>query len=201
MTSNRHIEIPPMSAVAFTMAAGEVLRIEDSMGGQPGDLVAFSLPDLGETFSPARTRVEERAVRVAAGSRLWTNALPPRVMFTLLEETAGRHDLLYLPCCRYALETRFNVSRDGCHERLVRALAPWNIPSIRLPEPLNLFFTVGVEPSGQIGIGDHTSQPDDAIILRAEIDCLVAVATCSVPKQNGANTGYHLTITTPPSLA
>jgi len=200
MTSDRHIEIPPISAVAFTMAAGEVLRIEDSAGGQPGDLVAFHLPDLEETFSPARTRVEERAVRVSAGNRLWTNALPPRVIFTLLEETAGRHDLLYLPCCRYALETRFNVSRDGCHERLVRALAPWKISSIRLPEPLNLFFTVGVEPTGRIGIGEHTSHPGDALTLRAEMDCLVAVATCSVPRQDGENTGYQLTITTPPAV-
>lgn len=183
-----------MSAAAFTVAAGDVLRVEDTAGGQPGDLVAFNLHDLQETLGQARTRVEERACRVAAGNRLWTSALPPRVMFTVLDETAGDHDLLYLPCCRYALEKRFGVSRDGCHEQLVRALAPWGIPAARLPAPLNLFFTVLIEPSGRIGIGEQTSRPGDCIVLRAEIDCLVAVAACSAPRVNGENTGYRLTI-------
>jgi len=194
MTTERYIEIPPMSATAFTVAAGERVRIEDYAGGQPGDLVAFNLHDLEETFSQARTRVEERVCRVAAGNRLWTSALPPRVMFTLLEETAGCHDLLYLPCCRYALETRFGVQRDGCHEHLMRALAPWGIPEARLPAPLNLFFTVQIEPSGRIAIGEQTSRPGDAITLRAEMDCLVAVATCSAPRREGENTGYRVRI-------
>jgi len=201
MAAARHIDIPPMSAVAFTVAAGNDLRIEDSAGGQPGDLVAFNLHDPEETFSQARTRVEERACRVAAGDRLWTSALPPRVMFTVLDETAGAHDLLYLPCCRYALESRFGVSRDGCHERLVRALAPWGIPAARLPAPLNLFFTVWIEPSGRIGIGEQTSRPGDGITLRAEMDCLVAVAACSAPRPDGENTGYRLTISGPPPVA
>jgi len=183
-----------MSAVAFTVAAGGRLRIEDCAGGQPGDLIAFNLHDLEETFGQARTRVEERNCRVTAGSRLWTSALPPRVMFTVLEETAGIHDLLYLPCCRYALETRFGVSRDGCHEQLARALAPWNIPSTRLPAPLNLFFTVLIEPSGRIGIGEQTSRPGDSITIRAEMDCLVAVAACSAPRVKGENTGYRVEI-------
>ena len=190
----REIAIPPLSATAFTVAAGEVLRIEDTFGGQPGDLVAFNLHDLEEAFSQARTRVEEQSCHVAAGNRLWTNAQPPRVMFTVLQETAGEHDLLYTPCCRYALEIRFHVSRDGCHEHLVRALAPWGIAGSRLPDPLNLFFTVRIEPTGKLGIGKHISQPGDAIVLRAEMDCLVAVAACSVPRQNGENTGYRVTV-------
>lgn len=195
MSSERQFDIPPLSATAFTMAVGEVVRIEDYAGGQPGDLVAFNLHDLEEVFSQARTRVEEQSCHVAAGNRLWTNAQPPRVMFTVLDETAGEHDLLYTPCCRYALETRFNVSRDGCHENLVRALTPWDIAGSRLPEPLNLFFTVWVEPTGKLGIGKHISQPGDTIVLRAEMDCLVAVAACSVPRQQGENTGYRVTIT------
>lgn len=194
MTRERFLGVAPMSAQAFTLAAGDRLRVEDCAGGQPGDLVAFVLPDLNETFSQARTRVEERAVRVGPGHRLWTSALPPRVLFTVQEETAGHHDLLYLPCCRYALETRFGVSRDGCHEQLVRALAPWGITDERLPAPLNLFFTVWTDADGRIGIGEQTSQPGDAIVLRAELDCVVAVAACSAPRPHGDNTGYHLCI-------
>ena len=104
-------------------------------------------------------------------------------------------------CCRYALETRFGVSRDGCHERLVRALAPWGIPAARLPAPLNLFFTVWIEPSGRIGIGEQTLRPGDGITLRAEMDCLVAVAACSAPRPDGENTGYRLTLSGPPPVA
>lgn len=187
------ITIEAKSARAFTLHAGQVIRIIDVVGGQAGDLVAFNAHDLTEVFSPARTRVEERTCRVTTGARLWTNVLPPRVLLTVVEDTAGGlHDLLYLPCCRYALETRFQCVEDGCHEHLMAALAPWSID--RLPEPLNLFFHVRVDEEGAISFGDPPSCAGNTIALRAEIDCLVAISTCPVPHPGRECSGYRVEI-------
>ncbi|MSS70825.1 MAG: urea carboxylase-associated family protein [Candidatus Latescibacteria bacterium] len=190
MTSRKRI-IPPASAEAFTVQKGQILRIVDLVGGQPGDLVAFHLHDLEEAFSQARTRVENRAFRVTLDHTLWTDAAWPRVMFTVAADTGGGHDLLYTPCCRYALERRFGVSRDGCLENLARALAPHR--ARRVPDPLNLFFNVHTDPAGPMHIGAPLSGPGDRIDLRAEMDCLVAVATCAAPKAT-PSTGYEIEI-------
>lgn len=186
--------IPPMSARAATVGAGQVIRIVDVEGGQPGDLVAFNADDLAVVFSQARTRVENRSVQAKQGHALWTNALPPERMLTIVADTCGSHDLLYTPCCRYALEKRFAASRDGCHEHLAEALEPWGIAPECIPDPLNLFFRIQVDASGALTIGKPPSHAGDYIELRAEMPCLVAVATCAVPIPGRENSAYRVTV-------
>jgi uncharacterized protein YcgI (DUF1989 family) len=190
----QQIEVPPMSARAFTVARGQRVRIIDVAGGQPGDLVAFHAHDLQERFSQARTRVENRTCRIGAGHQLWTNAQPPRVMLSVTGDTGAGHDLLYTPCCRYALEKRFGVSRDGCLEHLLQALAPWKIGTGQIPDPLNLFFSVDLAADGSLTIAAPRSRPGDYLELRAELDALVAVSTCSVPIAGRANSPFAIEI-------
>lgn len=188
------IPIPPRAARAFTVRAGQTVRIVDVAGGQPGDFVAFKMADLSVRFSQARTRVENRKIRVTAGDALWTNQAVPRIMFTIVSDTCGSHDLLYTPCCRYALEKRFDVCRDGCLENLIRALEPWDVSPRQLPDPLNLFFSVSVDQNGHMDIRDTTSSPGDFIELKAEVDCLAAVSTCAVPLPGRQNSAYEIRI-------
>ena len=103
-------------------------------------------------------------------------------------------DLLYSPCCRYALEKRFDCARDGCLEHLTAALAPWGIPPQDVPDPLSLFFRVERTADGQVSLGRHDSQPGAWIELRAEMDCVVAISTCSVPLPEKPSTGYRVEI-------
>jgi len=194
MTNVKEVHIPPMSARAFTVDRGRTIRITDLAGGQPGDFVAFRADDLSIKFSQARTRVENRTVRVTKGHTLWTNAMWPEAMFTITEDTCGAQDLLYVPCCRYALEKRFSVSRDGCLENLSRALEPWGVQTIEIPDPLNVFFDVRVSVEGDLEIGEMTSKPGDFLDLRAEMDCLVGISTCSVPVSGRENSAYLVSV-------
>lgn len=186
--------IPPLSARAFTLARGQHIRVTDSAGGQPGDLVAFNAQDLAERFSQSRTRVENRVYRVTTGHALWTNAVPPRILLTIVADTSANHDLLYTPCNRYALKKRFGVDRNGCQENLAASLAPWNVKLEDIPDPLNLFFNVIANPQGAIAMGNHQSRPGDFIELRAEMDCLLAISTCSVPIPGQVNSGFEIAI-------
>lgn len=184
-----------MAAEAFFAAKGETLRIIDEKGGQPGDFVAFNARDLTERFSQSRTRVENMAYRITHGHMLWTNAVPPRIMLTIMTDTSGHHDLLYTPCNRYVLEKRFGVSREGCQEHLAASLAPWHIKVQEIPDPLNLFFNIVANVTGGLSIGDHRSRPGDFIELRAEMDCLIAISACSVPISGKPNSGFKIIIT------
>ena len=190
MSEARSFEIPPRSARAFEVAAGETVRITDTEGGQPGDLIAFRRDELNVRFSQTRTRVENGKVRVGESDSLWTSTQPPEAMLTIVRDTGGPHDLLYTPCCRYALEKRFGVSEDGCLENLAQALAPWGIVQADIPDPLNLFFRVSVDSDGRMQIAPSDSPPGAFIELRAEMPCLLAVSTCPVPVAGRRPTGY-----------
>ena len=190
----QEVVVPPMSAKAFSVGSGQTVRIVDTRGEQPGDLVAFKASDLSVKLSQARTRVENHKVAVTQGDNLWTNTFPPEVMFTITRDTHGTHDLLYPPCCRYALEKRFGVSRDGCLENLAIALEAWAVKPHEIPDPLNLFFGVSVNDAGVMELREPTSKPGSSIDLRAEMDCIVAVSTCSVPLPAKENSEYHIEI-------
>jgi len=186
------IRIPPMSARALRVGAGQIVRIIDVEGGQPGDFVAFKADDLSIKFSQARTRVENRTVRVTRGHSLWTNTFPPEIMFAITADTCGAHDLLYAPCCRYALEKRFNVCRDGCLENLVEACKPWGLDPRDIPDPLNVFFDVRVTAAGGTEIAKPPSRAGDFVDLEAKMECLVAVSTCAVPLPDKENSSYKV---------
>ena len=194
MTASQKITVPPMSAAAFVADAGQTVRITDVQGRQAGDFVALSAADLSMKLSQARTRVENGKVAVTAGDTLWTNTFPPEVMFTIVGDTYGAHDLLYPPCCRYALEKRFGVSHDGCLENLARALEPWAVRPRDIPDPLNLFFHVSVDDAGGMVVDQPTSATGASIELKAEMDCIVAVSTCAVPAADRDNTEYRIEI-------
>lgn len=183
-----------MSARAFTVSIGQTVRIVDLEGKQPGDLVAFKAGNLAVKLSQARTRVENHKVAVTQGDNLWTNTFPPKVMFAITSDTHGTHDLLYPPCCRYALKKRFGISRDGCLENLAKALKAWGVKPHEIPDPLNLFFSVSVDDAGGMAVRKPTSKPGSSIDLRAGMDCVVAVATCSAPFPAKESSGYHIRI-------
>jgi uncharacterized protein YcgI (DUF1989 family) len=188
------IIVPPMSAKAFSVTSGQTVRVIDIHGRQPGDFVAFKSADLAVKLSQARTRVENHKVAVTQGDNLWTNTFPPEIMFTITRDTHGGHDLLYPPCCRYALEKRFGVSRDGCLENLAKALNAWSVKPYEVPDPLNLFFSVSVYDGGRMEVRAPMSKPGSWIDLIAKMDCIVAVATCAVPFPGNANTDYRIKV-------
>ncbi len=192
--AEQSFEIAPTSARAFEVTAGRVLRVTDVAGGQPGDLVALNLHDLAERFSQSRTRVENASTRITTGASLWSNLPFPNVMLVVTADTYGFHDLLFKPCCRFALQKRFGSDRDGCLEHLAGALGSHGLSALDVPDPLSLFFRVELEPSGRMRLGHHDSKAGDHVEFRAEMDCLVAVSTCSVPIPGRRNSAYRVEI-------
>src|SRR5690606_5196430 len=88
--------IAPRSGVAFTLSAGEVLRVTDPEGGQVSDLLAFMAGDVGEALSNGRTFDYEETIRLGRGNRLWSNRSNP--MLEIVADTVGCHDFLLTPC-------------------------------------------------------------------------------------------------------
>lgn len=173
------IDVPPAEARAFQVLKGQLIRVIDVEGKQVGDFISYNLHDKTEVFSAGRTRTNNYRLRITTGDRLFSNRC--NVMYEIVEDTCGVHDLLYPPCCAWVFENRYQVpAKDGCLEHLASSLSSWGLDEKDIPDPLNVFMATDVIDSDQLKIVEPASRAGDFLTLRAEMDCLAALSACAV---------------------
>ena len=183
MTSLRRI--PPCSARALELDAGDTLVVIDPEGQQVSDLVAFARDDLREYLSSGRSIDYASRLWLSTGDLLYSNRSRP--MFTIVEDTCGRHDFMLTPCSRemFAIIYGEAQSRPGCEGNLAETLAPWGIGIDRIPIAFNIFMHVAVNAAtGTIEVRPPRSRPGDYVRLRAEMSMVVGLTACSAGQSN-----------------
>lgn len=177
--------IPPCSGRALELEAGDELIVIDPMGQQVSDLTAFARDDLAEYLSSGRSIDYASRLWLSTGDVLYSNRSRP--MFTILEDTCGRHDFTLTPCSKRMFEVIYGETegRPGCEGNLAAALAPYGIGTDRIPVAFNIFMNVSVDAgSGRIAVLPPLSRAGDFIRLRAEIPMVVAMTACSAGQSN-----------------
>ena len=183
MTAVTRIE--PCSAQAVELATGDELLIIDPEGEQVSDLVAFNRDDLAEYLSSGRSIDYASRMFLTTGDTLYSNRSRP--MFTLLEDTCGRHDFSLTPCSKEMFEKLYGEAegRPGCEGNLAMALAPWGIDRDRVPIAFNVFMHVAVDgQTGRIEVKPPLSKPGTYLRLRAEMPLVAAMTACSAGQSN-----------------
>jgi len=177
--------IPPCSGRALELEAGDTLVIIDPEGEQVSDLTAFAREDLAEYLSSGRSIDYASKLWLTTGDVLYSNRSRP--MFTIVEDTCGRHDFTLTPCSKEMFERLYGErkGRPGCEGNLAGALAPWGIGRDRIPVAFNVFMHVAFDPdSGAVSVLPPRSRPGDFIRLRAEMPLVVALTACSAGQSN-----------------
>lgn len=184
-TDSDIIRIPPCSAKSVELALGDELVIIDPEGQQVSDLIAFGITDLEEYLSSGRSLDYASRLWLTTGDVLYSNRSRP--MFTILEDTCGRHDFTLTPCSKDTFEIIYGEKegRPGCEGNLVAALAPYEIGVDRIPIAFNVFMHVSVDASsGDFSVLPPLSKAGDMIRLRAEMPMVVAMTACSAGQSN-----------------
>ena len=89
--------IPARKAVAFTIEAGQELKITNTFGKQVLDFWAFNPKDANDFLSMVHTRTVLRKVSIARGDKLYSTRRKP--ILTLVEDTTkGVHDMIWSAC-------------------------------------------------------------------------------------------------------
>jgi uncharacterized protein YcgI (DUF1989 family) len=157
---------------------GGRVRVVDLEGGQVVDLFAFATGDVSEHASAEHTRIHVNRLFPRVGESFVTNRRRPILHFER-DDSPGVHDMLCAACdpARYRL-----LGVDGwhpsCQENLQRAMAALGHADIEVPQPVNLFMAVGVEPDGSLAWGAAPTKAGDSVVLRAEMDCVVVASAC-----------------------
>jgi uncharacterized protein len=181
------IEILRGEGLAFSVLAGEVLRIgQRAGGGQVGDVNAWNLHDPREAFYGART-AGYHGMHVTKGDQLWSTPPGERPMFTIVEDTVARrrsprgalqHDVLLGRCSRKIRLWRYGSDTPGCQEILAAAIEPFRLGPQDVHNAFNAFMYTGIDAQDHTFFDPSDALETDYLELRAEIDCLVAISAC-----------------------
>lgn len=177
--------ISPRSGVAFTLQAGETLRVIDPEGEQVGDLLAFSKQDIREAISSGRTFDYASRIYLTKGDPLYSNR--SNVMLRIVDDTVGRHDFLLTPCSKEMFHILYGDAdpHQGCFGNLAAALEPYGIAADFLPTAFNCFMNVPVDgATGEIKVLPPLSKAGDSIAFLAEMDLIVGLTACSAGQSN-----------------
>jgi uncharacterized protein YcgI (DUF1989 family) len=172
------ITIPARHGKAARLARGQSIRIVNTHGNQVVDTWAFNAVDLHEFMSMEHARAYIDRIRPKVGDPIASNQRRP--ILTLTEDTSpGVHDTLIAACdvWRYKGLGCREYHRN-CTDNLTEALAELGLVPPECPSPLNLWMNIPVVDNDGIQWLPPASEPGDYVVLRAEMDCIVAMSAC-----------------------
>ena len=179
-------QIRPGQAHAVEVQVGQILQVTDVQGKQVADFVAFNLSDRAEFLSVAATRSMNGNVMLQKGMVLYSNRRTP--MFELIEDTVGRHDMLFAACDPKRYEALGEPGHANCRTALAEALAPFDVDYDRVPDPINWFMNVAIRQRGELEVREPLSERNDHVLLRALLDSVVTVSAC--PQDKNATNAF-----------
>ena len=170
--------IPARRGRAARLSKGQSIKIINTHGQQVVDTWAFSTEDPREFMSMEHLRVALTRIFPHAGDNLVTNRRRPILYFA--EDTSpGIHDTLMAACddYRYGL-LNCTEYHDNCTDNLFAAMRNIGLSPPECPSPLNMWMNIPVVDGGNTEWGVPASKPGDYVVLRAEMDCVVAMSCC-----------------------
>jgi urea carboxylase-associated protein 1 len=169
--------IPAGEPWARVLPAGQTLRIVDLEGRQAVDFLCYNAADPEERYNAADTMKYAKTIFLTTGHGLYSDM--GRRLFTIVEDTCGRHDTIGGCCSAESNEFRYGVKETpSCRANFLRALAPFGLGKKDIVANVNFFMNVPVETDGTMGIVDGLSKPGDHVLLRAETDVLAVISNC-----------------------
>jgi urea carboxylase-associated protein 1 len=171
------IVIAPGSYWSGRVPRGATLRLVDLEGCQAVDFLCYSADDPTERYSAADTMKVAGSIFIGKGTRLYSDM--GNALFTVVEDSCGRHDTIGGCCSRESNRLRYGVE-DGpnCRDNFLSGLACFGLGKKDIVANLNFFMSVPVRADGTMAIVEGHSKPGDAVELRAEMDVLVALSNC-----------------------
>lgn len=178
MAASEIFTIPARRGRAARLSKGQAIKIINTHGQQVVDTWCFNAEDLTEFMSMEHLRPTIGSIFPRKGHELVTNRRRP-ILFFEEDTSPGVHDTLIAACDDY----RYGMLgcteyHDNCTENLHAAMRQIGLRAPETPSPLNMWMNIPVSADGSTSWGEPLSKPGDYVILRARMDCIVAMSCC-----------------------
>jgi len=199
MVTTPMLTIPARRGMAARVGKGQRIKVINTHGAQVVDTWAFSAADATEWMSMEASRAWFMKLRAALGDTFLTNQRRP--ILSLVEDTSGgAHDTLMAACDlpRYRL-LGVEGHHDNCRDNLHAGLAALGVKVPATPSPLNLFMNIPWSAEGALAWAEPVSTPGSYVVLRAEMDLVIAFSACPqdllpINGRTGHTTEAHVSI-------
>ncbi len=178
MAASELIEIPARRGKAARVKKGQHLKLINTHGTQVIDTWAFSAEDPNEFMSMEHTRPHIGHIIPKVGDVMFSNKRRPIV--TLVEDTSpGIHDTIIAACDRYRYKfLGVEGYHDNCTDNLFAGMKELGLTPPEVPSPWNMWMNIPVRPDGSIAFLPTVSKAGDYVLLRAEMDVVMAFSSC-----------------------
>jgi hypothetical protein len=172
------ILIPARRGKAAFIDRGQSVTVINTHGEQVVDTWAFNRADLTEFMSMEHSRAGMQRLIPAVGDALLTNHRRP--ILTLSEDTSGGiHDTLMAACDIYRYQGLGCADyHDNCTDNLAQGMRDLGLIPPETPSPLNLFMNIPWTSGGMLSFEPPVSTPGSYVVLRAEMDLVIAFSAC-----------------------
>lgn len=182
------IVLEPVTGKAVPVHRGEVLRLEQLVGGTCVDFNAFNLHDHKEFLDCGFTR-SFQSFDPRRGEFIWTNAPRGRPMFAILEiADTCELDIVGHRCNRVFQELGWGMtSHANCQDTLAEAIREYGLTPDDVHDSFNLWMATTIDENGHRQFKWNPAQRGDRIDLLATFDVLAASVICGLGDLVGIN--------------
>lgn len=182
--------VPPGRPWGHRVTKGDMLRLIDLEGQQAVDFLCYDAADPSDRYCATNTVKVQGKLFVDKGTVLYSDL--GKELFTVVEDTCGRHDTIYGCCSEANNFLRYGVrGTHSCFANFVEALAQFGLDRSYVVGNVNFFMSVPVAADGAaVNIYGH-SKAGNYVDLRAECDVLAVLSNC--PQIHNPCNAYNLT--------
>jgi len=180
-------QIRPGEGFGVEVKQGQLIQIITVDGRQVADFVAIAAGNHDERLSTGVTRAKNGSIMLQTGMKVYSNRR--NTMFEIVEDTVGRHDMMFAACDPRRYADDFGLSdHANCRDALYNALGTHGLTYDDIPDPINWFMNVSIQQRGELEIRESLAEKNDYVLLRAEMDTIAGVSACP-QDQNETNGG------------
>ena len=182
------VVLEPVTGKAVPVHRGEVLRLEQLVGGTCVDFNAFNLHDHKEFLDCGFTR-SFQSFDPRRGEFIWTNAPRGRPMFAILEiADTCELDIVGHRCNRVFQELGWGMTTHAnCQDTLAEAIREYGLTPDDVHDSFNLWMATTIDENGHRQFKWNPARRGDRIDLLATFDVLAASVICGLGDLVGIN--------------
>jgi uncharacterized protein len=202
-TSLDSAPIPPDAAIhretvpsgwytTLLLRRGEALRIIDDTGRASVSLLAWREEDPSERINCADTIKVQWSAAISKGRVILSDM--GRVVFSLIEDSCGAHDLLVGGSTPASVLASSGASGRNTQENFLAAVSKIGLGVRDISPCITFFAPVALDAAGRFIWKEGCKRAGDFVDLRAEMNLIVVASNCAHPLNPSQSAGGAVTL-------
>jgi urea carboxylase-associated protein 2 len=171
---------------------GEALRIIDETGKASVSLLAWREKDTSERINCADTIKVQWSAAISKGRVILSDM--GRVVFSLIEDSSGAHDLLIGGSTPASVVASTGTSGRNTQENFLAAISKVGLGVRDISPCITFFAPVALDDAGRFVWKEGRKRAGDFVDLRAEMNLIVVASNCTHPLNPASSAGGTVTL-------